>query len=145
MGHQHERESPTGAGAEIPTAVTDPDEGRRYRRPPCMKRIYWLGLLFLIPLGWVWWLWHNPGLMAGGPFRPALIAFAPQFVVIGIIWFSHRAIRRRMQAKVRAVEGRICWRCMYDLSALEMQGVCPECGTAYEVEELRKRWASAEW
>ncbi|MFZ4573258.1 MAG: hypothetical protein ACOYN0_02605 [Phycisphaerales bacterium] len=39
-----------------------------------------------------------------------------------------------------AANWKICPVCEYDLSPLEDKGMCPECGDAYDVEELRRIW-----
>ncbi len=133
------------AGAQV-GAVVDPDRGRRYRRPPCMKKLHWLSVLLVIPLGWCWFVFENKWLfLTGGPWRPAVLMFGPQFVVMGIWIWAYRSLKRRMQTKLSAAEGCMCWRCMYDLSASPPSGACPECGTMYEVDELKQRWRSAEW
>lgn len=47
--------------------------------------------------------------------------------------------RRRLRAKVRAVDGRMCVRCGYERLATDA-GRCPECGDPTPVGECREAW-----
>ncbi|GMV70989.1 MAG: hypothetical protein AMXMBFR77_08280 [Phycisphaerales bacterium] len=43
---------------------------------------------------------------------------------------------------VRAAKGRLCSRCCYDLTGLPDSGSCPECGTSYDPDTLKRYWGS---
>lgn len=52
---------------------------------------------------------------------------------------------RRMDRVVRHLKShdmRFCAGCSYHLEGLGDKGVCPECGTTFEVSELREHWQS---
>ncbi|HLP85172.1 MAG TPA: hypothetical protein VK157_12555 [Phycisphaerales bacterium] len=51
---------------------------------------------------------------------------------------------RRFVAKVHARDYRVCWKCGYDLRDLQQQGICPECGSAFTMTELREKWSRFE-
>jgi len=53
-------------------------------------------------------------------------------------WFARWS--RRLREQALAADGRVCWECGYALTGLADRGECPECGTAYEAEALRRRW-----
>ncbi|TVQ81292.1 MAG: hypothetical protein EA380_02090 [Phycisphaeraceae bacterium] len=57
-------------------------------------------------------------------------------VFSAIIVFRFRRICR--DAKVRG--GRICLKCLYDLSTSPRDGKCPECGEKYTHEDLLEYW-----
>jgi hypothetical protein len=55
-----------------------------------------------------------------------------------------RRWRRGIEARLAAADGRVCFRCGYDLAALGTDtGVCPECGEAFVAGALRVRWKGA--
>jgi hypothetical protein len=88
-----------------------------------------IGIAFLRgPLGW----------NKRGPARYATMAlgFAPALVIFPYFHFSRRHIRRAW----RDSGGRLCTHCAYDLSALEPEGICPECGRAYDIESDAMLW-----
>ncbi len=57
-------------------------------------------------------------------------------IVFPLQFQSRRHIRRAW----RDSGGRLCTHCAYDLSALEPEGLCPECGRAYDVESDAILW-----
>lgn len=67
-----------------------------------------------------------------------LLALVP-FIIHPITNFSHRHIRRAW----RDSKGRLCTHCAYDLSANEPEGLCPECGRAYDIESDAILWKNA--
>ncbi len=44
--------------------------------------------------------------------------------------------------KVKRENYLLCMNCLYSLKGLESPGKCPECGTPYNVEILKKEWIS---
>ncbi len=70
---------------------------------------------------------------------PMMLRVAPMVVGIGtvpvfIFW------TRRLSARARREQGRVCWECGYVLTGLGDAGDCPECGTRYDVANLRRQW-----
>ena len=86
-----------------------------------------LGFLGLLPLFRVNTAW---GLV--------LQALRIVLMVGAVIWFF--AGMRRIRREVRELNGFVCWRCGYRLNGLAEAGTCPECGKAYALDELRRRW-----
>jgi predicted RNA-binding Zn-ribbon protein involved in translation (DUF1610 family) len=56
----------------------------------------------------------------------------------GMIWFA--AWDYRCRRRLRAKQFRVCTKCGYDLSAHEPAGNCPECGTHYTYEAIKRKW-----
>lgn len=114
--------------------------------PPAVRRLQWW---FAIPIGstvsgfLVFALPSVRSLMAkGGTWCAAampIVFFLPMFIAIIGIATGLRRIRRR----VVAAEGRLCIHCVHDLRGLAEQGVCPECGRAFDVTADRRRWVRA--
>lgn len=54
--------------------------------------------------------------------------------------------RQRIQAAhrdyqlLKMQQFKVCIKCWYDLNAHENQGLCPECGRAYLIDELKASW-----
>ena len=75
---------------------------------------------------WPRWLWLSlcvaPGLVGWG----ASIAL--------IVW------SRRLRRRAREHRGAVCWGCGYVLGGLADRGVCPECGAAFDLGQLRRLW-----
>lgn len=59
-----------------------------------------------------------------------------------MVWFIRSMNAGDRSTRRRVAAGELpCWRCGYDLSAAEGGPVCPECGEAFDADELRERWA----
>jgi Na+/melibiose symporter-like transporter len=52
---------------------------------------------------------------------------------------------RRLYLRVERSDSRLCLECGYDLRASGEAGICPECGTPFEIAEVRKRWDKYLW
>lgn len=59
-------------------------------------------------------------------------------VVVMILRFC--SYQLRLHRQLLATDYRLCPVCLYDLSGLEDQSVCPECGTPYSHDEIRAMW-----
>ncbi|MHC4698546.1 MAG: hypothetical protein ACYTFA_17580, partial [Planctomycetota bacterium] len=53
-----------------------------------------------------------------------------------------RMRERRFQRTVRARQYEVCWNCGYSLQGLPDVHCCPECGTEYAKDRLRREWTS---
>lgn len=49
-------------------------------------------------------------------------------------------VARRMRRRSRESGYRHCGHCLHDLRGLGSGGACPECGRAFEMDELRRAW-----
>lgn len=52
--------------------------------------------------------------------------------------------KRRVKAQIKASDYFVCPQCWYALQGLDKSGRCPECGTPYEEEALRRIWRRSE-
>ena len=58
-------------------------------------------------------------------------------LVCGIVGLVVRSIWVRTIYKIVPQDGYVCWQCAYDLRG-QTESRCPECGTAYDADELRR-------
>lgn len=75
----------------------------------------------------------------------AIVLTRPWYLqVIGALgWvygLSELIAARRCHRHVRSVEYGACPDCLYDLRGVGETGTCPECGRAYEMDEVRTLW-----
>lgn len=67
-----------------------------------------------------------------------LIPLAP---IVGLsIGLPIERRHRRRVALVQRTRFRACLRCEQELTGLPDEGMCPECGTPYKLDELRRGW-----
>ena len=57
-----------------------------------------------------------------------------------LAWLGYRI--NYIRWKVKRENYLLCMNCLYSLKGLESPGKCPECGTPYSVEVLKKEWIS---
>jgi hypothetical protein len=74
------------------------------------------------------------------PPRPFLLLCLPTFAVSLTNFVAWRRTARRYARIVRENGCQLCIECGYLLIGLPDAHACPECGTAYEFEELRRCW-----
>lgn len=61
--------------------------------------------------------------------------------VAAVFWIAaHLAVTRRSRREIIAADYHRCLECRYPLAALPPQGRCPECGAAYEHDQVRACW-----
>ena len=46
----------------------------------------------------------------------------------------------RISYRYHLNDGKLCGNCLFPLKGLDAEGECPECGTAYSIEETVSRW-----
>ncbi len=63
-----------------------------------------------------------------------LLSVPPIVITVSVVV----AMRRR----IAAAGYRLCLRCYYPLDPNEPQGRCPECGDAYELSDVERKWRS---
>ncbi len=97
-----------------------------------------LSVLFaLMALAWV--ILRGPlGVPRGFLYRfGALVLGVVPLTVIWPVWLLRtRHIRRALLDS----EGRLCTHCAYDVSRLPPSGICPECGSGYDIEKDKPLW-----
>lgn len=111
-----------------------------------MRRGVWwmLGLsifFVLAPIGWMF-LRQPLGVPQGFLYRyGALLIVAVPFVIIRPLWMLRtRQIRRSLAES----KGRLCTNCAYNVSRLPPAGICPECGSMYDIEKDKVLWSAVE-
>jgi hypothetical protein len=58
-----------------------------------------------------------------------------------VVWGVFGAVRHSaMVRRIRSLRGEVCPTCTYALRDLPPIGVCPECGTPYDIETCRAHW-----
>ncbi len=101
--------------------------------PRISKRILYRYLVaLLVYLGLVGLSMFLPTLRFGPPF----LVFLPMFCLMAIFFLQQRRFRRRVQA----ADYLLCPDCGYALAGHEGIVHCPECGTALDIEAVRRQW-----
>lgn len=72
----------------------------------------------------------------------SVLFFGSFFAAAAFAFGFLRRARQRDLDQLRKEEYRVCLHCRFDLKDLSDSGVCPECGNAYEPDQLRRSW---EW
>ncbi len=80
---------------------------------------------------WISPLWALPG-----------IPLAIVTTTFGAFWYARRCTDR-MKRAVRAVSGRACVGCVYDLNGMGETGACPECGQPFDIAANQRSWERA--
>ncbi|MBX3405297.1 MAG: hypothetical protein KF869_00930 [Phycisphaeraceae bacterium] len=79
-------------------------------------------------------------------FIPSRVSLASMLIPVGAFTIgatlAHRIAARRARREVIAADYCLCLECRYPLATLPAGGTCPECGAAYEHEQVRTCW---EW
>lgn len=107
--------------------------------PPYLKRRAWwfVALTFGVAIVQIVLVF---GAARSGSTRAILLASTlpslATFAVTG--WFI--LAWRRDGARARATDDLLCWHCGYHLKGLTTSGICPECGKAFDHDELRRLW-----
>jgi uncharacterized membrane protein YfcA len=84
-----------------------------------------------------------------GAILVALILIFPDsvisFVIAGhmifvAVYFLRKRTHKLMRQRLEQEEYRICIKCGYSLFGLDKKGVCPECGSAFDLGYLKHHW-----
>lgn len=112
-----------------------PDRPRRSVLEQLCRVAIWFGIVMmitgasalLIPVG-------TPGALPLSVLSVGILCV----VVFGMLgrWY----LRRAMRLMLEPYNGCVCPRCLHPLSTLPPSGQCPECGTAYSFEAVRRLW-----
>lgn len=78
------------------------------------------------------------------PQTPALLSI----ICAGVLFFVSTSVlcaiprlrERRFERIVRAHQYEVCWNCGYSLEGLAEVHRCPECGTEYDKDRVRRDW-----
>jgi hypothetical protein len=93
---------------------------------------YFFGAQMLFVLSGFLAFWIPPSVGTSYQWSRLAIPFA----MFGVLLLF--AIRR--SRRIKRCEFKVCYACGYDLRGLDESGVCPECGRAYEIASLIRKW-----
>lgn len=62
------------------------------------------------------------------------------FALLLIILVLQYWRERRLKSRLLGADYRLCERCAYNLTGLPARHRCPECGSAYDIEQTRAIW-----
>jgi len=99
-------------------------------------------VLQFIPMVWlaIDFVFIQPGAPAlGYRFNIALFATLALMIANLIVTFY---VRRKVQKAVERSQRLACIWCLYDLSASDPHGRCPECGCLYRHSAVRRLWSN---
>lgn len=104
-------------------------------RPPIVRRLIRRHVIVGLPVvlvsmfgvyctfqGWMSWAWISMGLAWVG----FIFLMIPRISRIGSVLLRHK--------------GYLCTNCVYPLPREPSEGVCPECGVAYDLASTRESW-----
>lgn len=75
--------------------------------------------------------------LAGGLFS---VAVALEIAIVAAVFILEARERAKLRIELTDHDQRLCLRCCYVLDGLSPTGVCPECGSPYDIAELRDGW-----
>jgi hypothetical protein len=67
--------------------------------------------------------------------------FTPQFALIFLFARKLRQLRKQLER----ADYRLCTNCIHDLSGLDGECTCPECGTPFRAESDVRSWKALNW
>ncbi len=112
-----------------------------YPVPPHAARIHRTNLLPVLLITGVWIAW----LLIYANNSIAIIMLSMAVYIIIVLVFAAPSFLRviKLCRRLTDAEFRICTECGFDLRTLPDSYQCPECGSAYDYEILKKQWK--EW
>jgi hypothetical protein len=123
----------------VPVDLNELPFRRRWQMLHPLQRAGWM-LAISAPLSWA----ASNGLVlliGSRGYLSAAVQHGPLLVLVLMSFVLMRAGRQRLFRKLAAHRNLLCLRCKYDLDGLEgTRAVCPECGLAYNTEDVRDAW-----
>lgn len=84
------------------------------------------------------------GLFGVTHYRYELVGNLGAPIIVWAVFILLFLDKRRIKARIKACGYMVCVECGYELTGLGNSGRCPECGTPFEEESLRKTWRRCE-
>jgi hypothetical protein len=113
-----------------------PDGINPGRESRLQQSLWWVSVVLMV----MFLMWPLVALSVLGPGVGIALLMGPAAVVIFTSVSLQYWLARRSRSEVLAADFCICLECRYPLGALPPQGICPECGEAYDHDKVRQCW-----
>ena len=122
-----------------------PMQGALLRRPTHMPRPFWSRVAWVRIPCWAMYVSGFSVVVTSGssPTFATIGLFVGLGLIFGawLVWsiFPSTA-KRRMVKRLEECDYRLCLTCGYRLEDLPLKHVCPECGSTFDIEQVRAAW-----